>query len=394
MQSQAVCPKSLRRLGSEQAFTLIEVMMAVLLTAIVVGAGFGMLVATEKATLTSGQIVDAQQGARLAMDLLSRDIKMAGFGWNVGMVVGNCAVPVAAPANGAPIVPVETNPLGQDTGPDGIRLVVPMTNTQTMNATVPAWTLSAPVVGGFSQLQLQPGAVANMLKAGLRLDGTDVISIGGAYSAQVSGASGPNGLQLTTAAPIHANFPATAQVFLLQCINYTVSNNAAQCGNVGAPCLMRGPVGANNAWNQQVPIADGVEDMQFAYACDGCTVADTAGDGMIDNQVAAVDPSATFTDLDFLTNVAWNLAPATPNRIRMIRVSLVTRQTARGADRGFGEGQSTTRFTPAPLVVSDHRHIDGVFAAGDYVDATYAAVRRRTLTKTIATRNVQLCEAC
>lgn len=394
MRSQARWPKPIRCLASEQAFTLIEVMMAVLLTTIVVGAGFGMLVATEKATMTSGQIVDAQQGARLAMDLLSRDIKMAGFGWNVGMVVGNCSVPVAAPANGAPIVPVETNPLGQDTGPDGIRLVVPMTNTQTLNATVPAWTLSAPVVGGFTQIQLQPGAVADMLKAGLRLDGTDVISIAGAYSARVAGASGPNGLQLADTAPIHANFSATTQVFLLQCINYTVSNNAVQCGNVGAPCLMRGPVGANNAWNQQVPIADGVEDMQFAYACDGCTAADATGDGMIDNQVAAVDPSAAFTDADFLTNVVWNLAPATPNRIRLVRVNLVTRQTARAGDGGFGEGRSATRFTPAPLIVSDHRHIDGVFAAGDYVDATYSAVRRRTLTKTISTRNVQLCEAC
>ena len=64
------------RLTDECAFTLIEAMMALAVTAIIVGAGLGVLVASEKATHTSGQIIDAQQSVRLAMELIARDIKV------------------------------------------------------------------------------------------------------------------------------------------------------------------------------------------------------------------------------------------------------------------------------------------------------------------------------
>lgn len=379
------------KLASQGAFTLVEAMMGIAVTAIIVGAGLGVLVASEKATHTSGQIIDAQQSVRLAMELIARDIKLAGYGWQSGVAVGNCQVPVAAPATAAPIVPVETNPAGPDTGPDGIRLVVPMTNTQTLGGLAAPWTLSAPTTPGFSQLALQNGAVAAMQQAGLLTTST-VISINGAFAAQVTGLNGPNGLQLSVAAPIHISFPAGAQVFLLQCVNYTVSNNQAQCGNLGAPCLMRGPVGAGGVPNQQVAIADGIEDMQFAYACDGCTAVDPNGDGIIDNQDAVVG----FSPGDFITNVPWNLTPTVPTRIRLVQVNLVSRQTARGADLGVAEGNVTTLLTPNPLTISDHPHALGVFAAGDFAlqAPPYTSVRRRILSKTVDARNTALCDAC
>ncbi len=382
------CPRPDR----EKGFTLVEVMMALAVLAIIVGAGFGVLIASEKATHTSGQIVDAQQSARLAMDLLSRDIKMAGFGWQSNMTVGNCQVPAAAPATAAPIVPVDNNPAGQDVGPDGIRLVVPMTNTQTLagaGAPVAAWTLSAATTPGFSQIQLQPGAVTAMTNAGL-LTTSNVVSINGAFAAQVTGLSGPNGLQLQNPAQLHINFPIGAQVYLLQCINYTVANNPAQCGNLAAPCLMRGPVGPVGA--QQVAIADGIEDLQFAYGCDGCTLLDLGGDGVIDDQ----GDGGGFTAGDFVTNQPWNVAPMTSEKIRMVQVNLVARQAARAADRGLGEGSAAALLTPNALQISDHNHVNGVFAAGDFGAQTppYTSVRRRILTKTLDVRNIPLCDAC
>lgn len=386
--------RSSSRPDREQGFTLVEVMMALAVLAIVVGAGFGVLIASEKATHTSGQIVDAQQSARLAMDLLSRDIKMAGFGWQSNMNVGNCQVPAAAPATAAPIVPVDNNAAGLDVGPDGIRLVVPMTNTQTLAGTgapVAAWTLSAATTPGFSQIQLQPGAVAAMTSAGLFSTST-VVSINGAFAAQVTAPSGANGLQLQNPAQLHINFPIGAQVYLLQCINYTVANNPAQCGNLAAPCLMRGPIGPGGAPNQQVAIADGIEDLQFAYACDGCTLADLSGDGVIDDQ----GDGGGFTAGDFVTNSPWNAAPMTSNKIRMVQVNLVARQAARAADLGLGEGRAAALLTPNALQISDHNHANGVFVAGDFGGQTppYTSVRRRTLTKTVDVRNIPLCDAC
>ncbi|MFO0775489.1 MAG: PilW family protein [Nitrospiraceae bacterium] len=372
----------------KRGFTLVEVMIAALVTSVIVGAGFGVLVASEKATRTSGQIVDAQQSARLAMELLARDIKLAGYGWQANVNVGNCQVPVALPNTAAPIVPVETNPAGPDTGPDGIRLIVPMTNTQVAGGA--AWQLAAPTIPGFSTIQLQNGAVAAMQTAGL-LNTTTAISINGSYSAQVIGVNGAN-LQLAMSANEHISFPAGAQVYLLQCVNYTVANTQALCGNIGAPCLLRGPVGPNGAPNLQVAIADGIEDIQFAYACDGCTVANPNPDGIIDNQ----DGVAGFSAGDFITNAPWNLSPVTPTKIRLVQINLVARQTARGADQGVGEGNVTALLTPNPLQISDHNHVNGVFAAGDFGVQTppYTSVRRRVLTRTVDARNAALCDVC
>jgi len=320
------------------------------------------------------------------MELISRDVKLAGFGWQSGMQVGNCVTPLGTPV---PIVPLDQTPAGPDTAPDQVRMVVPMTNTQVAGGAA-TWTLAAATTPGFNGLVLPNGAVAAMQAAGL-MTTSNVVSINGGYSAQVTGLNGANGLQLATAAPIHISFPVGSQVYLLQCIQYTVANTQAQCGNVGAPCLMRGPVGPGGLVNAQVAIADGIEDMQFAYACDGCVAGDPLK-RVMDN----LDGIAGFTPGDFVTNNQWTVPPLTPERIRLVQVNLVSRQTARSADQGFGEGRAVANLTPNALQVSDHNHAAGVFAAGDFgiQNPPYTSVRRRLLTKTIDARNVALCDAC
>ncbi len=360
--------------------------MALAVTAIIVGAGFGVLVASEKATRTSGQVVDAQQGVRVAMELLARDIKVAGFGWQAGMQVGNCVTPTGTPA---PIVPIDQTPAGPDTGPDQVRLVVPMTNTQVAGGAA-TWTLAATTTPAFSTIQLQPGAVAAMQTAGL-LTTSNVISVNGSYTAQVTGLSGANGLQLAQPAHINMSFPPGAQVYLLQCIQYTVANTQAQCGAVGLPCLLRGAVGVGGAVNNQVAITDGIEDLQLAYACDQCVAGDPA-QRVIDD----IDASGNFSPGDFITNDVWSIPPRVPERIRLVQVNLVARQTARSADQGFGDGTATSNFTVNALQVSDHNHNAGVFVAGDFAAQVppYNSVRRRVLTKTIDARNLTMCDAC
>ena len=105
-----------RLVSRECGFTLVEMMAAVVVTVVVVAAGFTILATSSRATQANDQAAGTQQNARVAMELLVRDIKVAGFGF-VGPV-GAC--PTA-------IVPGDNNPAGMDSGPDRISLVVPRT---------------------------------------------------------------------------------------------------------------------------------------------------------------------------------------------------------------------------------------------------------------------------
>ena len=83
-----------RRSTEQVGFTLIELMIGMALGLIVVAAAFTVLTTTSKALRANEQVVDTQQNLRMAMELLTRDIKLAGFG-NPGVAVGNCSTPLS-----------------------------------------------------------------------------------------------------------------------------------------------------------------------------------------------------------------------------------------------------------------------------------------------------------
>ena len=339
--------------------TLIELMLAMVIAIMVVGAGFTVLYATDQATRTNDQVVDMQQSARMAMELIARDVRAAGFG--MGGQVGGC-VTGGIPA---PIVPIDNNPAGPDTGPDAISLVVPVTSTA-----VPAWTLANPVGPGFSQLILQTGAVAGMTSAGFSVSAlaTAQISINGALTATVSAMAGDT---LTLSSPVSApaTFPAGTPVYLLQCVTYTVGTTPVQCDN-SAPCLLR----------NGTPMVGGIEDLQVAYGCDGCNVAVNGGvpDGIVDDQ----NGSGAFDTADYITDNTWSSPPFIPSTIRLIQIAVVARQRSKA--EGFSEGHAPMVVSSGPLVVSDHN------ASSDagYDAASYAQFRRRVLVRTVEVRNL------
>ncbi|RJO66431.1 MAG: prepilin-type N-terminal cleavage/methylation domain-containing protein [Myxococcales bacterium] len=67
-------------LRTARGFTLIELMVALALSAIVIGAGFALFVTSNRVYTSSGQVSRIQQTARAALDLMAAEIKMAGFG--------------------------------------------------------------------------------------------------------------------------------------------------------------------------------------------------------------------------------------------------------------------------------------------------------------------------
>jgi type IV pilus assembly protein PilW len=345
----------------EQGVTLVELLVGIVVASVVVAAAFTILTTSQKSTQANDQVVETQQNVRIAMDLLSHDIKHAGFGWTGP--VGACSTA---------IVPLDQTPAGPDTGPDSIRLLVPIGTS-----IAPAWTLASAVGGAasFSQITLPAGAVANMVtEAGGSLNGA-VVTIAGVATATVTSVAG-NAINFAAIPPPVA-FPIGMPVYLLQCVTYSIGTTTAACGG-NSPCLLR----------NGVSIADGIEDIQFAYACDGCNGAVNGGvaDRIIDNQGGA----AGFDQADFVTNNAWSTTPLTPDKIRLVQVTVVARQT--NVDQGLGEGRGAASLSPPALQVSDHDHSAGLFAGGDFggLNPPYANYRRRVVTRTIETKNQRL----
>ncbi|HEY5932600.1 MAG TPA: PilW family protein [Nitrospira sp.] len=393
---------------NQRGFTLTEVMVATMMTTAIIAAGLGALTVTQKTARMTNQVVNTQATARTGLDMITADLKLAGFGMQglMGGPVGNCVV------NGTPaaLIPADNNPLGADSGPDSISMVVPMTNS--IAAVGAMWQLNIPAAPGTIGGQTQPIAALPLMNNAVNGMGAMIpggvaalpgmaVTIGGVAGARIAPGGTPSSLNLNPAIPAPSTFGHGTQVYLLQCITYQVvpppdPQNLCQ-GN--APCLVRGvaPAGAggppncNNPGNACVPIMDGVEDLQLAYACDGCNI--NIGSGMSDGAIDDMNGSNSFDQGDFQTNINWFLPPSsamTTNKIRMVQVSIVARQTR--TDQGTGEGLSTlVQNTNTIPTISDHNHANGVFTLGDNStpaqQQAYLQFKRRILTRTVELRN-------
>lgn len=400
---------------NEQGFTLVEIMVATAVTSVIVLAGMSALTMTGKAVRANEQTSDAQQNARMAMELITHDIKMAGLGPAIDPSknpppVGSCGIGLIP----VPILPGDNNPtVGvNDTGPDQISLVVPLTFYGAPG--VPAWQTTAPLglgAGGFAAVPINAAILPAMTAAGFGPN--SFISLGGVVAAQVQNPIAPLPLTPATVVPGPTMIPAGTQIFILQCITYQVIPQLAGgapgadlsgiCGG-NAPCLVRGvaPVVVNDGFGRTLPncnvpaspclpIVNGIEDIQFAYACDGCLLP-AAGLSEPDGRIDDVDLSLNFNQPDYISNRIWNSPPMTPSAIKMVQVTIVARQQS--VDTGLGEGNSQVgagTLSTTFLTVDDHLHAGGVFVAGDAGAQIppYASVRRRVVTRTVETRNAR-----
>jgi type IV pilus assembly protein PilW len=381
-----------RHRREEEGMSLIELMVAGFIGVTVIALAGTVLTTSNKASHTNYQVVQTQQSARIALDMLAEDLKIAGFGMTG--TVGGCTRAIMPMDNVGSGALAAVN----DKGPDRVSVVVPFTSS-----VPPLWDLAAqpqpnPLLPSYTgpDITLRAGAVA-AIPASYKAAGA-IFSLGGSFSGTVKSVAGDT---ITFNDPLGATtvFPIGSRVYALQCITYQVipppdtANNV--CGGT-APCLVRGAVAGldcNIVASPCVPVVDGIEDLQIAYACDGCVTA--TPDRVVDNIPGSV---AGFDALDFVSNTDWATAPAwfpTPssaNTIRMARVTIVARELV--ADQGFGETASTTNNTPAPLVIEDHNPASGVFiapgaAGNDFSAATYPLIlRRRVFTKSVETRNI------
>ena len=362
---------------NERGFTLVELMAAVLITVVIVAATMTTVVTSNRANVVNTQVADTQQNSRVAIDLLSRDIKLAGYNYNstdpATGAVGACNATIGAIVKPVGLLPQDQTPAGADTGADGVSMVLPVNNA--------GWVLTAAVGGtpnskAFDDvIDLSAATVTDMTSSSHGLAVGSTISIGGAVSKQVKVVN-PTSLEFGTGNFVDGQFPAGTPVYLMECVRYqVVSNTPATCGS-NTPCLVR-----NN-----VPLVDGVEDLQIAYACDGCNQAapnPLFPDGMVDDQDGSNSGGfPTFTQGDFVSNGSWAITPRTPDKIRLAQVSLVVRPTK--ADDGLDEKGSRAVNTTGPVIVGDH----DPSADTGYNAGTYMQQRRRVVVRTIQPRNL------
>jgi len=70
---------SVRQKGNERGFTVVELMIAIAVGGIVMGAVMTSFLSQHRSYLAQDEVVEMQQNARVAMDMLTRDIRSAGY---------------------------------------------------------------------------------------------------------------------------------------------------------------------------------------------------------------------------------------------------------------------------------------------------------------------------
>jgi type IV pilus assembly protein PilW len=66
-------------IGNHQGFTLVELMITLAMSAIIVAAVYSAYIIQQKTYYTQGQVVEMQQNIRAGLELMSSEIRMAGY---------------------------------------------------------------------------------------------------------------------------------------------------------------------------------------------------------------------------------------------------------------------------------------------------------------------------
>jgi hypothetical protein len=80
MKKHLASNRPLRPLSSEAGFSLLELLIASLVSVLVVGGVLTMLVGLEEVHRDTQELIDAQQMARLSLDQMTRDLQLSGVG--------------------------------------------------------------------------------------------------------------------------------------------------------------------------------------------------------------------------------------------------------------------------------------------------------------------------
>lgn len=276
-------------LKKNNGITLIELLVALIISGILIAALYRTFIGQQKTYTVQEQVADMQQNARVAINKMMREIRMAGFG-GVGDVLS------AGGVNG-------------------------FTNRITLPAALP-YNNSITILGGFDQVSTLAADAAEgqtlvtLANATNRFDGAanGFISIGGTESNTVVGRAGAvltlgSPLKLTHRITDPLGNPVIVPIFKIEAITYI-------CGvSDGKPVLQRN----ENTGGGAQPLADNIENLQFEY----------------------LDGNGNLLALPI----------ANPDAIRMIRITVTARTAMNDPDYKGGAGGFRRRIISSNIQV-------------------------------------------
>jgi prepilin-type N-terminal cleavage/methylation domain-containing protein len=218
-------------LRQNQGITLIELLVALVISGILIGAIYRTFLGQQKTYTVQEQVVDMQQNVRALTNRMMREIRMAGFG-NVSMVL-----------------PVTT---GGKTFNNVVNLDTPAAGALTIVSAMGSTTLTGTPAANQVTVTSLTDAQGNTLFDKVN---RKYVSIGGVESYAITDIQGTT---LTLSGNLIYNHPINTPVFAIRAISY-------QVGIVdGKPTLLRD----ENTGAGGQALADNIEALQFRYLSD------------------------------------------------------------------------------------------------------------------------------
>jgi prepilin-type N-terminal cleavage/methylation domain-containing protein len=214
-------------------FSLIELLIALVLSGIVVAAVYGIFISQNRSYVNQNRTAEMQQNARIAMTILLGEFRMGGFGFSIN---GDYSL---AGGTGYAVTPTNSS-----TGPDSVTIRY----GTSANPATPA-TLTAAMANSNSGIVLAVSSTA-----GFSANDFIIISDGqNAACLQISGTPGATTIPYTMVSPNifpTGGFGVGSRVYKLRQVTYRVSNTILQSQTDGG------------AWQD---VVNNIEDLQLGY---------------------------------------------------------------------------------------------------------------------------------
>ena len=281
----------------EAGFTLVEVMAAMAIFAIAMTAVFATFLSQQKSFTIQNRVAEMQQNLRQAVEYISRDIRLAGYG-----IPDNVAIPATANPDGITSIR-SLYATDNATGPDQIYILYmfdmdanqpPAVNTAAMTGTgsVNVDNSAGFLTAGGELVLITDGATADLFQT--TAAGAGVLTFGaGAYN--------------IGHAKLYGLGPPPSTVAKARFVRYFIDSAT----DPSHPVLM---VDRMIPGVPPQPVADDIEDLQLTYGVDA------NGNGVIESG-------------------EWSPAPVNLSLVRQVRMQYVAR--TRQPEAGWSEARPT-----------------------------------------------------
>lgn len=264
-----------RLLTRNKGITLIELLVALVITGTLVGAVYRTFIGQQKTYTVQEQVVDMQQNVRAAINRMMTDIRMAGFG-NVSMVLPD----------------MNTNAWRGKNNWDVVNPNYPVASSVTILSGMGSTTLTAVPASNQITVNSLTDSQGNTL-----FDTVDrkYISIAGVESYAITNIAGNT---LTLSGTLTFSHAVGTPVFAIRAVTYQVN---------GLTLLRDENMGAGGQ-----PMADNIENLQFVYfGADGITPTGNPPD--IRNIQVRLRAKTSLSDPEYKTDGGYRKREITSN---------------------------------------------------------------------------------